>query len=317
MPRPKLPARRSWSSKEDTLQLDIIDPVTLKIVGKAPVGQDPHEVIASADGKTAYISNYMGQQGPQHKLSVVDLVAQKAMPAIELGALQGPHGLDFQGGELYFTAETSKVIGRYDPATQKIDWVMGTGQDRTHMVWVAPSLDRIVTSNVSSATISILELVAQPNGGFGPPPGAPGGNGRCKRWTRPRWPAARRPRPRRKSEIVGNYEHPGRPWRRRFRDVSPDGKEIWTGNAQDNTVSIINVASKKNIRHRADFGRWSEPPQIFARRKARARFRFGHGRTRCRRDNGSAPTFRARRSNAQGSEAVESRRRIRRNPDGS
>jgi YVTN family beta-propeller protein len=28
-------------------------------------------------------------------------------------------------------------------------------------------------------------------------------------------------------------------------DVSPDGKEIWAGNAQDGTVSIVNVASKK------------------------------------------------------------------------
>ena len=30
-------------------------------------------------------------------------------------------------------------------------------------------------------------------------------------------------------------------------DVSPDGKEIWTGNAQDGTVSIIDFASKKII----------------------------------------------------------------------
>ena len=28
-------------------------------------------------------------------------------------------------------------------------------------------------------------------------------------------------------------------------DVSPDGKEIWAANAQDGTVSIIDVASKK------------------------------------------------------------------------
>jgi YVTN family beta-propeller protein len=28
-------------------------------------------------------------------------------------------------------------------------------------------------------------------------------------------------------------------------DVSPDGKEIWVANAQDGTVSIIDVASKQ------------------------------------------------------------------------
>ena len=40
-----------------------------------PVGDDPHEVIASADGRTAYISNY--GCGAFHTLTVIDLVAQK------------------------------------------------------------------------------------------------------------------------------------------------------------------------------------------------------------------------------------------------
>jgi hypothetical protein len=43
---------------------------------------------------------------------------------------------------------------RYDPATQKIDWVMGTGQDRTHMALVSKDLKTVFTSKVSSATIS-------------------------------------------------------------------------------------------------------------------------------------------------------------------
>jgi YVTN family beta-propeller protein len=30
--------------------LSIVDPVTLKVIAKMPVGPDPHEVIASADG---------------------------------------------------------------------------------------------------------------------------------------------------------------------------------------------------------------------------------------------------------------------------
>ena len=36
----------------------------------------------------------------------------------------------------WFTAEGSKSIGRYDPASGKLDWSMGTGQDRTHMIYV-------------------------------------------------------------------------------------------------------------------------------------------------------------------------------------
>ena len=70
--------------------LAIVDPATLKVVARAPVGPDPHEVIASSDGKTAYVSIYGG--GAYHVLSVIDLIAQKALPDIDLGALNDPTG---------------------------------------------------------------------------------------------------------------------------------------------------------------------------------------------------------------------------------
>jgi hypothetical protein len=83
--------------------LAIVDPSSLKVLAKVPIGDDPHEVIASADGRTAWVSNYGG--GSLHTLAVVDLVGQKAMPAVDLEPLQGPHGLTFVGGKTWFTAE--------------------------------------------------------------------------------------------------------------------------------------------------------------------------------------------------------------------
>lgn len=211
------PSRALLVLEKDTTQLDIIDPQSLKMVAKVPVGPDPHEVIASADGRTAYISDYMGPTGVHHMLTVIDLVAQKPLAPIELGALEGPHGLDFAGGQLYFTAETAKAIGRYNPATSKIEWVMGTGQDRTHMVWVSKDVNRIVTSNVSSGTVSIIEQVTQ----NGPP-----GRGNQTNWE--------------VTHVTAGRGSEG------F-DVSPDGKQIWTANAQDNTATIIDFAAKKDI----------------------------------------------------------------------
>lgn len=211
------PSKALLVLEKNGAQLDIIDPVSLRIVAKLPAGQDPHEVIASADGKVAYISNYGGLNSPLHMITVVDLVAQKVLPAIDLGPLHGAHGLSFAGGELYFTAEPNKVIGRYDPASRKVDWVMGTGQDRTHMIWVARSLDRIVTSNVNSGTVSIIEPGVQPG---------TAGSGNQKTWEVTNVPAGR-----------GSEGF----------DVSPDGKQIWTANAQDGTVTIIDFATKKPI----------------------------------------------------------------------
>ena len=53
------------------------------MLARIPVGNDPHEVIASTDGKTAYVSNY--GFGAYNTLAVIDLAGKKALPAIDLG----------------------------------------------------------------------------------------------------------------------------------------------------------------------------------------------------------------------------------------
>ena len=209
--------------------LAIVDPVSLKVTGKAPVGEDPHEVIASSDGKSAYVSNYGG--GAYNTLAVIDLIALKALPSVDLGPLRGPHGLFFIDGKTWFTAEAAKAIARYDPAMKKVDWILGTGQNRTHMIYVTDDLKRIFTTNIASATVSIIDKVSRPMGG--PPSGGPP----------PVPPPGRRP-----------MGPPGGDWDETAVsvgkgaegfDVTPDGKELWTANAQDGTVSIVDLATKK------------------------------------------------------------------------
>ena len=135
--------------------LAIVDPATLTVIAEVPVGPNPHEVIASEDGRTAWVSNY--ENGSERTITVVDLVGQRVMKTIDLGALWGPHGLSVAGGKTYFTAERAKVIGRIDPATESVDWVLGTGQVGTHMLWVSRDGKKIVTVNVGSGTLSLLE----------------------------------------------------------------------------------------------------------------------------------------------------------------
>ena len=174
----------------------IVDPTNGKVVGRVPVGQDPHELAVSDDGKLAFASNYSGNsERGGNSLSVIDIAARKELHHVELSPLARPHGLWFAGGKLYFTAEANMAIGRYDPAADKIDWLLGTGQERTHMVLVARDLKTIFTSNVSSNTISIIERTNPPQGRPGGPPGGgpggPPGGGlvTAAGWTR--WSAAR------------------------------------------------------------------------------------------------------------------------------
>ncbi|WP_348268310.1 cytochrome D1 domain-containing protein [Edaphobacter paludis] len=221
-------------SKQDH-SLSIVDAVSLRVVARVPVGNDPHEVVASDDGTTAYVSNY--GFGAYNTLTVVDLVAAKALRTVDLGPLRGPHGLTFVEGKAWLTAEAAKAIARYDPATQKVDWILGTGQNRTHMIYVSKDGQRIVTTNVSSGTVSIIDqeplpMPAPPPGAHGPqdgrgmPPGGPGGNMPRTDW----------------NETVVRVGRGSEGF-----DVSPDGKEIWVANAQDGTLSVIDFHEKKVI----------------------------------------------------------------------
>jgi YVTN family beta-propeller protein len=213
--------------------LIIVDPATRKITGRVPAGPDPHEVIASTDGKFAFVSNYGGLQSKFHTISVIDLINQKALPPIDLGALSGTHGLDFAAGKLYFTAEPDKTIGRVDPATMKVDWILGIGQNRTHMLVVSPDASRIFTSNVNSDTIGIIEQIALAP--MGPPPGGPGGN-----------PANGNPPPSGNQKDWNVTVVPVGKGPEGF-DVAPDGKELWAANSHDGSVSVIDVASRKVV----------------------------------------------------------------------
>ena len=239
----------------------IVDPSSGKVVGRVPVGQDPHELAVSDDGKLAFASNYSGNSAQGgNSLSVIDIAARKELHRVELSPLARPHGLWFAGGKLYFTVEASMAIGRYDPASNKVDWVLGTGQDRTHMVLVTSDLKTIFTSNVSSNTISIIERTSPPQGrpggpgggppggpgepppggpdgppperAGGPPPGGPGPGGPGPGGGGPSW----------KQTVVSVGRGP------EGFDLSPDGKQIWTAHMGDGHVSVIDVATKRVVR---------------------------------------------------------------------
>src|SRR5262249_38724347 len=128
------------------------------------------------DGALAFATNYSGGSGG-NSLSVIRIASQRERYHVELAPLARPHGLSVTGGKVYFTVEASLALGRYDPASDRHDWVLGTGEEQTHMIVVSKDEKTIISSNVSSNTISIIERGAPggPGGRGGPPPGGPGG----------------------------------------------------------------------------------------------------------------------------------------------
>ena len=192
-------------NKEDST-LSIIDPGTLKTVAVIPTGEAPHEITVSDDGKFAFVANY-GARTPGNTISVIDLVAQKEIRRVDLGAFRRPHGITFADGKVWFTAQDNKLIARYDPSANQIDWVLGLGQNGTHMLVFSKDRALLFTSNIGSDSIGLLQHSTDPSG----------------------WSATLIP--------VGKGPEGG--------DISPDGREYWAANSGDGTVSIIDVAAKK------------------------------------------------------------------------
>jgi YVTN family beta-propeller protein len=195
-------------NKEDAT-LVTVDPASGRILGTVPTGDGPHEVAVSDDGKMAFVGNYGGAQGPGSTISVIDLSAMKEVRRFDTKPLLRPHGVFFRDGKLYFTAETHRIVGRYDPAANQVDWLLGTGQAGTHMVWVNRDATRIYTCNIGSDSITIIERGANPNA-----------------WNETVVPVGKGPE---------------------GFDVSPDGRELWAAHSRDGGASIVDLEQKKVV----------------------------------------------------------------------
>lgn len=189
--------------------LAFVDPATMQVVARVPVGEGPHEVVTSPDGRRAYVTNY-GQQTPGNSISIIDVAARRELKRLDLGPLLRPHGVVEREGKIYFTAELNRAVARYNPETDRVDWIMGTGQRIGHMLVFHPTKKVIYTSNILNDNVSVIELdqPEQP----GPPP--------------------------RITHVAVGRQPEGI-------DISPDGAELWVGANQDGTITVIDTATNK------------------------------------------------------------------------
>ena len=186
----------------DASALAIVDPADGTILGRVPTVRDPHEVTASDDGRLAFVAS------PSAGISVIDLESQTELRRVDVGPGSEPHDVRYAGGKLYFTAEGYKVIGRYDPGRDRVEWLLGLGQDGTHMLVMSEDLNTIFTADRGSNTVTVIDDVTA-----GPADST----------------VTRIP--------VGGEFPEGI-------DLSPDGREVWTATRNDGGVSIIDVATK-------------------------------------------------------------------------
>jgi DNA-binding beta-propeller fold protein YncE len=149
--------------------LGIVDVDAGKQVATVPEGGTTgHEVVASPDGKTAYVPIYgnsgVGKPGTDgdHML-VVDIASRKVTGTVNFGKGVRPHLPVFgpKNGMLYVTTELEQSITIVDPKTLRIVGQIPTGQDESHMLAISHDERRGYTANVGPGTVSVLDLDAK------------------------------------------------------------------------------------------------------------------------------------------------------------
>jgi DNA-binding beta-propeller fold protein YncE len=182
-----------------------------EVVARVPLGREPHEVAVSSEGRYALASNTGANSNPGNTLSLVDLHTRKEIRRIDLGPMWSPHGVFYQGGLFYFTAEGARAIGAYDPETDHVVWLMGTGQNTTHNLVVSQDGRFIFTANRGSDSVSMFERTGS------------------SRLTSNAW----------RSTIIPVCKSP------QGLDLSPNAKELWVGCRGSNEMAVIDVAEGK------------------------------------------------------------------------
>ena len=146
--------------------MSIIDPASNQEIATIPEdGVTGHEVVASPDGKRAFVPIYgnsgVGKPGTDGQLiRVMDLEQKSIVGTIDFGRGVRPHcaRIGPRNGLLYVTTELDKCVTIIDPGTLKILGTVPTGQAQSHMLIISSDGRRGFTANVEPGTVSVLDL---------------------------------------------------------------------------------------------------------------------------------------------------------------
>lgn len=146
--------------------LAIVDPGSGKVLGSVDeTGVTGHEVVASKDGRTAYVPIYgnsgVGKPGTDgSKIVAIDIASQKIVGTIDFKRGVRPHCplIGPKDGLLYVTTELDQTITIIDPKTLKIVGSIPTGQPQSHMLVLSHDGKRGYTANVGPGTVSVLDI---------------------------------------------------------------------------------------------------------------------------------------------------------------
>jgi YVTN family beta-propeller protein len=138
-----------------------------QVLATVGVGQHPHEMVFSPDGKYLYVSDNGTMRIEQagtggNTISIIDVNARKKIGEISLGEYHRPHGLDIdrKTGRLAVTTELPDQLLLVDPVKRTIVKKFDTKGKTSHMVTLGPNGTWAYVSNSSSGNVAAIHLTS-------------------------------------------------------------------------------------------------------------------------------------------------------------
>ena len=129
------------------------------------VGQHPHEMALSRDGRQLYVSDNgvlwmtdAGQGG--NSVTIIDVAKREKAGVIDLGKYRRPHGIavDGKSGRLVVTTELPHGLLMLDPGSRKVVRNYDTKGTGPHMVTVDGAAEWAYASNTNTNTLAAVNL---------------------------------------------------------------------------------------------------------------------------------------------------------------
>src|SRR6185369_2847291 len=156
--------------------MSLVDPEAGVQIGKVKTNEvRAHEVVASADGRLAYLPIYgnsgVGKPGTDGRsIEIVDLDKQAIVASMDLGPVR-PHWVKFgPDGMLYVSAELDNAVDVLDPHLRKKVGSIPTEQAESHMVVISPDGRRAYTATVDTKSNEVTNWITLPAIGYGTTP---------------------------------------------------------------------------------------------------------------------------------------------------
>jgi YVTN family beta-propeller protein len=181
-------------------------------VAEVKIGEYPHEIVPSLDGRILYVSNngilwmqYAGEGG--NSIAMIDRQTRTKIGDIDLGANRRPHGIAVhpKSGQLVVTTENPDGLILVDPVARRVLRRFDVKGEDPHMVLFDAAGEWAYVSNSSSGTVAAIEIASGQTVLI---------------------PTGKRPQ--------GGV-------------LSPDGRTIFLTNSDGNTISLIDTSRRQVV----------------------------------------------------------------------